>query len=244
MIPDILFLTSLAIVPSFLWLIFFLKQDKNPEPKTRILIIFLLGIVSAVPVVAVEELLLGLANNFFGQETSSFLSAAAEAFFKIFIAVALIEELFKYLVVRLSVFRHQDFDEPIDIPIYMVISALGFAAAENILIMNNTLYEASVDPYVLMTARFLGATFLHTLSSALFGCFIALSFYKLKKRNFYFFCGLASATILHGFYNFFIINSKGNFQFEFLFVSLIGVAIFLLIFLRKIKKLKNICKIN
>jgi RsiW-degrading membrane proteinase PrsW (M82 family) len=131
-----------------------------------------------------------------------------------------------------------------DVPIYMMVSALGFAAAENILIMNNTIYETALDPYFLVTARFLGATFLHALASALFGCFIALSFHNLKKRNFYFLCGLGSATLLHGFYNFFIMNTSEYYQFKFLFELLVIVAIFLIIFFRKIKKLKSVCKIK
>ena len=110
--------------------------------------------------------------------------------------------------------------------------------------MNNTLYETALDPYILVTARFLGATLLHALASALFGCFIAFSFYNLKKRNFYFFCGLGAATLLHGFYNFFIMNSAEHSQFESLFILLIGVTIFLFVFFRKIKKLKSICKIK
>ena len=244
MTSDILFYTLLAILPSCIWLIFFLWQDKDPEPKIRILTIFLLGIVSAIPVVAAEEGLLGLARNFFNPDAPGFFIAALTAFFKIFIAVALVEELFKYFVVRLAVFGHQDFDEPMDAPIYMIVSALGFAAAENILIMNNTLYEAFIDPYLLVTARLLGATFLHALASASFGCFIALSFYNLKKRNFYFICGLGAAALLHGFYNFFIMNSREPSQFGSLFLLLIGVGICLFIFFRKIKKLKSVCKIK
>ena len=244
MTSDILFYTLLAILPSCIWLIIFLWQDKNPEPKTRILTIFLLGIVSAIPVVAAEEGLLSLAENFSTLPMTGFFIVALTAFFKIFIAVALVEELFKYFVVKLTVFGHHDFDEPMDVPIYMIVSALGFAAAENILIMNNTLYEAAIDPYLLITARLLGATFLHALASALFGCFIALSFYNLKKRNFYFLCGLGAATLLHGFYNFFIMNSREHFQFGSLFLLLVSVGIFLFVFFRKIKKLKSVCKIK
>jgi RsiW-degrading membrane proteinase PrsW (M82 family) len=241
---DILLYTLLAIMPSYVWLLFFLKEDKNPEPKTRILTIFLLGIVSAIPIVAAEEALLGLAKNFSAPAATGFFIAAAAAFFKIFIAVALIEEIFKYFVVKLAVFGHSDFDEPMDIPVYMIVSALGFAAAENILVMNNTLYETALDPYLLVMARFLGATFLHALASAVFGCFIAFSFYDLKKKNFYFFCGLGAATLLHGVYNFFIMNTRDPSQFEFLFLLLAGVMIFLFVFFRKIKKLKSVCKIS
>lgn len=241
---DILLYTLLAIMPSYVWLLFFLKEDKNPEPKTRILTIFLLGIVSAIPIVAAEEALLGLAKNFYAPAIAGFFTAAIASFFKIFIAVALIEEIFKYFVVRLAVFGHRDFDEPMDIPVYMIVSALGFAAAENILVMNNTLYETALDPYLLVTARFLGATFLHALASAVFGCFIAFSFYDLKRRNFYFFCGLGAATLLHGIYNFFIMNTGDPSQFEFLFLLLAGAMIFLFVFFRKIKKLKSVCKIK
>jgi RsiW-degrading membrane proteinase PrsW (M82 family) len=243
-IPTFLLYTLLAVLPSFVWLFFFLKTDKNPEPRTRILVIFLLGIVSAIPILFFESSLLFLINNYLGSDQSGPLAASITSFLKIFVAVAFVEEIFKYLVVRLAVLNHQEFDEPIDAPIYMITSALGFAAAENVLVLNSTVWASPEWPFYTILIRFLGATFLHALSSAAFGCFIALSFYNLKRRNLYFLSGLGLAVLLHGLFNFFIMKSQDFSQFEFLILILIGVALVLFSFSKKIKRLKNICKLN
>ena len=55
----------------------------------------------------------------------------------IFIGGALIEEYVKYFMVKVGGFRNRELDEPCDIMIYMIIAALGFAALENILVLNN-----------------------------------------------------------------------------------------------------------
>jgi RsiW-degrading membrane proteinase PrsW (M82 family) len=243
-IPTFLLYTLLAILPSFVWLFFFLKTDKDPEPRTRILIIFLLGIVSAIPILFFEKSLLFLINNYLGDDQTGLFAASFTSFLKIFAAVAFVEEIFKYLVVKLAVVSHQEFDEPIDAPIYMITSALGFAAAENVLVLNSTVWASPEWPFYTILMRFLGATFLHALSSAVFGCFIALSFYNLKKRNLYFLSGLGLAVLLHGLFNFFIMKSENFSQFEFLILILIGVALVLFSLSKKIKKLKNICKLN
>jgi len=243
-IPTFLLYTLLAIVPSFVWLFFFLKTDKDPEPRTRILVIFLLGIISAIPILFFESSLLFLINNYLGSGQYGPIAASITSFLKIFIAVAFVEEIFKYLVVKLAAVNHQEFDEPIDAPIYMITSALGFAAAENVLVLNSTVWASPEWPFYTILIRFLGATFLHALSSAAFGCFIALSFYNLKRRNLYFLSGLGLAVLLHGLFNFFIMKSQDFSQFEFLILILIGVALVLFSFSKKIKRLKNICKLN
>jgi len=236
--------TLLAIMPSSIWLFFFLKTDKDPEPRTRILIIFLLGIISAIPILFFESGLLFLINNYLGSSQPEPLVSLISSFLKIFIAVAFIEEIFKYLVVKMAAVNHQEFDEPIDAPIYMITSALGFAAAENVLVLNSTVWASPELPFYTILIRFLGATFLHALSSAAFGCFIALSFYHLKHRNLYFLAGLGTAVLLHGLFNFFIMESQDFLGFFFLLLILIGVAMVLLSFSQKIKRLKNICKLN
>ncbi|MFA5249239.1 MAG: PrsW family intramembrane metalloprotease [Candidatus Paceibacterota bacterium] len=241
MILELFVPALLAILPSYVWLLFFLKNDKNPEPNIRILATFLIGMLFAVPAFFTETGILAIVD--LGSEEWP-ICIASIFLLKIFIAVALIEEIFKYLSVKLFAFRHQEFDEPMDAPIYMMVSALGFAAVENSLFLSAADWTKPEIPLALALIRFLGATFLHALSSALFGCFIALSFYHFKKRKRYFWTGLFLATLLHGSYNFLIIGMQSYSQFLLLFVALLGVSFLLLPFFEKIKTLKSICKLN
>lgn len=242
--PTFFLYTLLAIMPSAIWLSLFLKTDNDPEPRTRILVIFLLGIISAIPILFFESGLLYLINNCLGESAGGTVAYLTQEFLKMFLAVAFVEEIFKYLVVKMAAVKHQEFDEPIDAPIYMITSALGFAAAENVLVLNGTVWASPELPFYTILIRFLGATFLHALSSAVFGCFISLSFYNLKRRNLYFLAGLGAAVLLHGLFNFFIMKSEDFLRFLFLVLILIGVAMVVLSFSQKIKSLKNICKLN
>ena len=48
---DFLFLIILGLLPSFIWLVVFLRMDKEPESKRMILKIFLFGMLSTSPII-------------------------------------------------------------------------------------------------------------------------------------------------------------------------------------------------
>ena len=126
----------------------------------------------------------------------------------------------------------------------MVIAALGFAASENILILFSLGPEFLFGETLSVTAfRFLGATFLHALSSGLLGYFLALSFFEMKNQGKFFILGIAIASLLHGFYNFAILELEGILAFLIPLLILIGLAGFLAFSLRRLKKIKSICKL-
>ena len=237
--------TFFGILPSVIWLMFYLKRDSHPEPKRMVLKIFFYGMLAAVPAVLLE---IGILEEFkslpavFAQHPN--FSPFLLSILNIFVAVALVEEFLKYLVVKGKVFNSSEFDEPLDIMLYMIISALGFAASENILIL------FSLGPTFLLEKtfsisvfRFFGATFLHALCSGLLGYFIALSFFETKNRIKLLIAGLGIATLLHGLYNFSIIEIEGNLAFFIPILILISLAIFTVLGLKKLKKLKSVCKI-
>jgi len=116
-----------GILPSLFWLIFYLREDVNPEPKKLIIGAFILGSLSTLPSLFFEILLIH-ALSFFQLSQNLF------NFLKFFLGVALVEEFFKFFVVFIFLFDHPEFNEPVDGMIYMITSALGFAAAENLLI--------------------------------------------------------------------------------------------------------------
>jgi RsiW-degrading membrane proteinase PrsW (M82 family) len=151
-----------------------------------------------------------------------------------------IEEIFKYTFAYFAVLRRKAMDEPIDAVIYMITVALGFAALENTLFLINPIMEGDfMNTIINGNLRFLGATLLHTLSSATIGIMIALSFYRKKAfKKTYAFYGLILAVLLHSLFNFFIMRGSGDKILTIFIFVWIGIVILILLF-EKVKRIKN-----
>lgn len=136
------------------------------------------------------------------------LSAAATTTLT-FIIWSGMEELIKFVMAKLTVLRRREDDEPIDPVIYMVTVALGFAAAENTLFLLSPLSGDSLLQTVLTgNLRFVGATLLHVLSSAVIGAAIGISFYKPRRtKHLFVLVGVILAIVLHSTFNFLILNT-------------------------------------
>lgn len=190
--PVIIILSILGgLIPAFLWLSFWLQEDKkNPEPRKRVLSVFIGGMSCTLIALPLEY----MAKEIFADSLGLFFAWAA------------IEETLKFLACYFIAIKTQDDDEPIDAVIYMIITALGFAALENSLyIFTPLLADKNIEAFLTGNLRFMGATLLHVLSSSLVGIFIAYSFFKNplhKKINIIF--GLFFATISHTLFNIFI----------------------------------------
>ena len=226
-----------GVLPSFIWLLFYLRKDSHPESNRMIIKIFFYGMLAALPAILLEMGILDILKELK-------LPLILLIFLNVFIGVALVEELLKYLVVREKVLDHPEFDEPVDVILYMIIAALGFAAAENILILfslgTTFLFEKVLTISLL---RFWGATFLHALCSGTLGYFLTLSIFETKKRSGLLIIGVGITTLLHGLYNFSIMKLEGTFSWLIPIIILIGLAIFLTFAFKKLKKLKSVCKI-
>jgi RsiW-degrading membrane proteinase PrsW (M82 family) len=203
-----------------------------------ILKIFFYGMIAAVPAILIEM-------GIFSELEDLNLPPILLSIFSVFIAVALIEEFLKYLVVKEKVLPNPEFDEPIDVMLYMIIAALGFAASENILILFSLGPTFLFGETISVTAfRFLGATFLHALASGVFGYFLALSFFEMKNRGKFLLLGLGIATLLHGLYNFAILEIEGVLAFLIPAFLLLSLAIFTTFSFKRLKKIKSVCKIQ
>ena len=241
----------LGFTPSIIWLLFYLRKDAHPESKRMVLKIFLYGMLSAVLAGLIEiELSTGL--SFFGK---NLLQRFPFLFFLVsqFIIIALVEELSKLLIVKEKVVSNPEFDEPIDTMLYMIITALGFAALENILVLFSGKELILLQEAITITSfRFIGATLLHALSSGALGYFLALSFFEPKKRIRLIFKGTIIAVLLHGLFNTSIMIIEGSlaeknyllltFSVIFLVILLSGSAFFISSGFKKLKKIKSICK--
>jgi len=171
-----------AFIPSSLWLWLFYRRDRwDPEPKKRVIRVFLLGALAAGPVYLLER----------------FLPLPATILHEFFIRVALVEETFKILPVLWLAWRMPDFDEPMDGLIYAVSAALGFAAAENAV-------YALQHGNLLAIVRGFTTTIVHVSLSGLVGYAIGLARCGRPYRTLVAVAAFAAAVALHGAYNFFI----------------------------------------
>jgi len=236
-----IFCLFLAPLPSIIWLAFYLRKDKHPEPNKMIIKIFLFGVLM-VPVAGILEHLF-----FAGLEKISMVNKII----LLVVGFALIEEILKFIVVKFGVLKNSAFDEPVDAMIYLIIAALGFAAAENVYLLSQAspgeLSIGSILEFV--TTRFLGATFLHALASGVIGYFLAASMLVTSKiRKVFIWGGLLSGTILHSLFNYIIIlnsqalinSTQRNF---YLLVLLLTMALIISIMFKKINKCRSVCKI-
>jgi RsiW-degrading membrane proteinase PrsW (M82 family) len=231
-----------GLAPSLIWLLFYLSKDKHPEPKRTIIKVFCLGILVAGIVYVLSIFLLKGIAVFF--PNISF-NNVWFVIFRYFIIVGLIEELAKYLIARDFVTSSPDIDEPVDIMLYLVVSALGFAALENILLIFNHIGPVSIREILnFVFIRLIGATFLHTLASGTLGFFVALSFYQMKYRKRIFFVGLFIAVFFHGFYDFVIVYLKNSQQVLNEVLVLTLLAIFTTWGFVKLKKIKSVGKVS
>ena len=226
-----------GLAPSIIWLLFFLRKDSHPESNSMILKIFFFGMLAALPVAMLEI-------GFYEQLKSLGFPIFLSRIIYVFLGIAFVEEIFKYLVVKKWVNRDSELDEPVDIMLYMIIAALGFAASENLLILFPLLNPFQFfETAVVSILRFVGATLLHTLTSGLIGYFMVLSFLEAKNHS-KIAKGLFTATALHGLYNFSIMEVSGSLKFLIPIFILVSLAVFLSLGFDKVKKLASICKLN
>lgn len=206
-----------GLLPALIWLYFLLKEDSRcPEPRPMIIIAFVVGML-CVPIVLPFESL-----------ASEYLAAGSP----LILGWAAIEETVKYLLAALAVLWRRAVNESIDLVVYMLTVALGFAALENALFLLTPLSQGLfLEGLVTNNLRFIGATLLHVVASSAIGFALAFS-YKCTPmiRALAASVGLILAILLHALFNFFIIELEGTHTLLAFFVVWIGIVVFLGLF--------------
>jgi protease PrsW len=181
-----LIILSLAFAPGVFWLWYFFRLDKlEPEPLHLVRTSFLLGMAAVIPAALIELPF-----------------ARISSFAAIVLVAPVVEELCKYLVVRLGIYRNAEFDEPMDGVIYAVATALGFASLENVFYLLAE-YGKGSGPFAVVTVtRALLSVPGHALWSGMWG--YALGCAKFSEPRFgrsLVIRGLTLAIGLHALFN-------------------------------------------
>lgn len=206
----------LGLLPSFAWLFFFLEEDLYPEPKKMIAKVFVYG--SLVTLLAIV-LQLG-----FRDILKSL--GAGDYYFISFLIFGTVEEVLKFLTAWLAVRKSKFFDEPVDAMIYMIVAALGFALVENLAVALSS--GAIQEAIATLILRFVGATLLHALSSAVVGYYWALGILRKRegRTSLIIIKGLILASVLHAIFNYLIISLRDVFIYPTIFLILISFFVF------------------
>jgi len=214
-----LLLILLGILPSLIWLWYWLQKDAHPEPKVLITKVLLLGIILSPLAIVLQLLFVDIAAKVLGVPANTLSGSPG-----FYLWAAFVEEVVKYLAVFFVVLRSPDFDEPVDAMIYMLTAAMGFAAMENILVINRVIGDGISATLGIWGLRFAGATLLHALSSALLGYFIAMAWYYFDHRKALFAVGLTLATLFHWVFNLFISQAQHTLSLFYSTLLLIAMA--------------------
>lgn len=190
-------LLALAVAPGAGLMYYFYKRDTHePEPRNKVLKVMGWGAAVSVVAVIVELMLMA---GFEGVATPG---SPLEIFFHAFIVAALVEELCKYWVVRASVYKNPEFDEPYDGIVYCVAASLGFAIVENILYVFSGGFGVGIIRALLSVPA-------HALFGVFMGYYIGRSkFAPAEKRFRYHLLGIGLAVFAHGAYDYVLMSQE------------------------------------
>ncbi len=178
----------ISFTPGLFWLWFYLRKDTyQPAPRRLIALTFGLGCLATVPAAIIEFVVLG--ESFLEERAG--LATIAPA---MLLVVGPVEEVCKFLAVRLKAYRSLYFDEPIDGLVYAASASLGFASLENVL------YVFEFGPAV-MLVRAPVSTLAHLVFGCIWGYALGLHHASGGRRTLLVIGALALGSFTHAVFN-------------------------------------------
>lgn len=183
-------LIALAIAPGIAICLFIFHRDAfNREPKTNLLVTFVLGALSVFPAALIELAVID-------RQANGILQMAIRAFF----LVALVEEAGKFAVLRWYAFPKKSFDEPLDGIVYAVMASMGFATLENIFYV----FSPGLNGYQVGFFRMFTAVPAHAVFGVLMGYYAGKAKTDPVNSVSWFLKGIGWSVFFHGAYDFFL----------------------------------------
>ena len=181
-----LLLLGIAVLPVVLLMVFIYRQDKYQKEPVKSLAKAFIGGMLAIPldiliVTGVDAILEGTA-------------IANTVFFSAFMEAGIPEELSKFLIFMVFIWRDKNFDEYFDGIVYASFIGLGFACIENIEYVFMYGFGTGVVRALLSVPG-------HFLFGVVLGYFLSLAKFEPGKRGVYMWSGLLLAMLAHGLFD-------------------------------------------
>lgn len=210
-----------GILPSFIWLFFWLREDhQHPEPRSLLFACFFGGMLAVGAAAFAEKYI----ADIYSDPTIRYALWAA------------VEEILKFIVIAIIGLRSLYNDEPIDAMVYCIVVAIGFAALENTLFILDPLAGGEIARSIVTgNMRFMGATLLHIVSSATIGFCIGYFFYHGRVvKIIAAIVGLCGAIAIHTAFNLSIVDASAGDTLR-TFSWIWGAVVILIILFEEIK---------
>ena len=181
-------ISLLALIPALLLCWYVYSKDRvEKEPFGLLCILFLAGAALYFPAIFAENAIIGVFDGVFESKieysltgVQTFLTQGAKVGHSAlcgFLAIALLEEAAKWLVLYLITFKNKNFSHLFDGVVYSVFVSLGFAAAENVRF-------AVMDGWDTFIIRSLTSVPAHMIFGVLMGiCYTAWRMWLLAKKK-------------------------------------------------------------
>jgi RsiW-degrading membrane proteinase PrsW (M82 family) len=212
-------LLFISLLPVIVIAIFIYNKDRNKEPGGLIVKLFLEGIGAAFVAIALENLWGNIQASLFSSTDTSVWPLLV----KVFIGIALMEEISKWIMAYFGSYNHREFDEIYDMLLYCAFVSLGFAAFENII------YVFSGGVWVGIIRAVLSVPG-HAFFGVMMGYYLGKAKYEElrlnaagKKKNLA--LSIIVPTIFHGIYDYCLMTNKS--------IYLLVFVIFIIFMYRK-----------
>lgn len=230
----ILFISSIIIPAAFWFAIFSWFDRSEPEPKKKIINIYAAGLGTAFLALILEILIyktiLSPQHYKVFQDLSSLKSAEPYLYVALF-SVGIIEESFKFLILKGIIYKDSDFNQIVDGIFYGAYLSLGFATLENMSYFIDLIGSANGTAVIFV--RGILTVMLHICATGFSGLGLGKKKFMAKGGNMPVYKALAAAILIHGLFNALAIT-----KFGIIWMSAVTAVAFIFL-LREIKKPEN-----
>lgn len=205
----------LAVLPVVVFFSFIYIKDLRKEPTSILIKLGFLGCFSAFISLLFSVPMSGLKEFFDGPIFHSFYMS--------FLQAALPEELAKFIVLYMFVWKHRDFDDHFDGIVYSVCVSLGFALVENILYVREGGIQVAITRAIFSVPG-------HGFFGIIMGYYLALARFSTNYlRKEYLFKAICGAVLAHGLFDFFLfyISDLGDVEWFKSFLFLVFIWFFI-----------------
>ena len=186
------FLVALAVAPALIICFVIYRIDRyDKESHWQLIICFILGMLVTFPAMQIEAY-----GESFGLNQPGHLG---KLILLSFIVVGLTEELAKFVALIGYAYPRRAFNEPLDGIVYSVMISMGFATLENIIYADRFGLETTV-------LRAFTAVPAHAVFGVFMGYYVGLAKFSKRKKMGLIATGVFFATVIHGLYDFFILQ--------------------------------------